>query len=217
MANGIILGQFEFVTKAAARKAIQAVANTAVLGKPLVGSERELVLALLERHRDPGRKIGPGIRDVHVNINSYRKRGFYITRVDGTTDDFSWTQCLTPPRPIDRLRTALRRFVVPQVHAARDQYFGGQEHAACQLTGRAITRVTCHVHHEEPSFAELVELFLANERIAAEEVAFVAAAHVEGAHLTETWKWFGDRFAAFHQERARLLVVHDSEHLRLPR
>jgi hypothetical protein len=216
--EALFIGQFVFPTKAAAVKAIRAIANGAILGEPLAGAEKELILALLERHRDPKRKIGAGIERVCVRINDYNQRGFYLRRVgESADDDFSWTQCISPPRPIDRVRTALRRTVQGQVDQARVRHFGSAAVATCELTGRPITFATSHVHHETPTFAALVDEFLTAEGIRADEVELAAAANVEGAHLAVEWHAFGDRFAAFHATRARLLVVHESDHLRLPR
>lgn len=214
----LFLGQFVFPTKAAAERVIRAIANGAVLGEPLVGAEKELILALLERHRDPKRKIGTGIEYICVRINAYNQRGFYIRRVgESVDDDFSWTQCLSQPRPIERVRSALRRAVQGQIDQARSSHFGTAATALCELTGRPITFATSHVHHEAPTFATLVDEFLTSEGVHAQDVVLVAAPNVEGAHLATDWHEFGERFAAFHKVHARLLVVHESEHLRLPR
>lgn len=216
-AEGILLGPFEFRTKGEAEAAIQEVANGAEIGKPVVGLAKEMILDLLERHPEASRKIGVGVSQVVVRVNAYKKRGFYLLRLDGSETDFSWTKCLSPPRPIDRVRTALRSCIADQKLEARDRHFAAGPNARCELTGVAITPATCHVHHEKPSFAELVDAFLAARRVLPSEIVFVRADGVEGSRLAAEWRELGREFEEYHREHARMLVVHAGEHLRLPK
>lgn len=89
--------------------------------------------------------------------------------------------------------------------------------APCELTDKEITSGTCHVHHEAPTFAELVGAFLSERGVAPEDVQFVRADGIEGATLAPAWTWLATEFAAHHRLHAQLLVVHAHEHLSLPR
>jgi hypothetical protein len=212
-----VIGSFVFDSKKAAEDAVRGVANGATLDVPLTGAAKELIMALLERHPEAARKIGEGVAGFVVRINSYGQRGFYILRQTGKIEDFSWTKCITPPRPIDRVRSALRSYVQDQKREARDRHFGANQTALCQLTGCQIMLANCHVHYEQPSFAALVDEFLIEQRITAEQVEFVRRPGVEGPQLAEAWVWLGAAFSPYHRTNARLLVVHGSEHLQLPR
>lgn len=215
--SSFILGPVTFRTKGEAADAVRDVANRAEFNVPLHGVEKELILELLDRHHEAARKIGAGIKDVVVRTNTYGQRGFYILRVDGSETDFSWTKCLTPPRAIDRVRNVLRSSVLAQKLERRDEYFRSRDIAPCELTGKTITAHACHIHHEEPTFADLVRGFLAERAIAPESVEFVRADGVEGATLEAAWAWLATEFAEYHRHHARLLVVHAHEHLSLPR
>lgn len=215
--EGLLLGPFEFRTKGEAEAAIREVADSADIGNPVIGEAKELILGLLERHPEAARKIGAGVSQVVVRFNAYKKRGFYLLRVDGSETDFSWTKCLSPPRPIDRVRTALRSCIADQKLEARDRHFAAGANACCELTGLAITPASCHVHHENPTFAELVDAFLGARGISSEAVAFVRVDGVEGPRLAAEWHWLGREFEAYHRTHARMLVVHASEHMHLPK
>ncbi|MBK7537703.1 MAG: DCL family protein [Myxococcales bacterium] len=212
-----ILGAIAFDTKGAAEDAVRRIANNATFNVPLLGAEKEVILDLLDRHMEAARKIGPGVKDIVVRLNEFGKRGFYILRVDATETDFSWKNCMTRPRAIDRIRSALRTVVLPQKHERLDAYFRGQDTAPCELTGRSITPHNCHVHHEDPTFASLVGSFLEGRGLVPEEIEFIRADGVEGARLGPGAAHLIEEFASYHRKHARLLVVHAHEHLSLPK
>lgn len=71
-----------------------------MLGKYPVGqrvSEEDAVdlHALLARHKDVGHKIGCGVSHFQVEKDGYGGRCFWIVRVDGSQEDFTYKRCVT--------------------------------------------------------------------------------------------------------------------------
>ncbi|CAA0836065.1 Protein of unknown function (DUF3223 [Striga hermonthica] len=64
--------------------------------------EHLMLLALLKQgHSDPDRKIGNGIRAFQVRFHpQFKSRCFFLTREDGSTDDFSFRKCVDQILPL---------------------------------------------------------------------------------------------------------------------
>ena len=52
--------------------------------------------ALLKHHTEYKDKVGSGIDHFRVMANLYNTQSFEIVRADGSRDDFSYKQCITP-------------------------------------------------------------------------------------------------------------------------
>ncbi|CAA0842035.1 Protein of unknown function (DUF3223 [Striga hermonthica] len=64
--------------------------------------EHLMLLALLKKgHSDPDRKIGNGIKAFQVRFHpQFKSRCFFLTREDGSTDDFSFRKCVDQILPL---------------------------------------------------------------------------------------------------------------------
>lgn len=51
-------------------------------------------LALFENHSEYPQKLAPGVLRIQVLEQEYKTRGFQIHKVDGTSDNISWTDCV---------------------------------------------------------------------------------------------------------------------------
>lgn len=128
---------------------------------PLGIGDAEFMSALLENHPLADAKIGAGVASIVVRRNPQypSTRGFYLHRVDGSSTDFSWTECIRPTPHHKKVLAALRVVVKPQTMAFKRAFFdaGGNR---CELTGEAIEFVGSHVDHVPPlTFNRLVEQF----------------------------------------------------------
>jgi Protein of unknown function (DUF3223) len=94
MAKPVTIGNRTFDTKGAARKSILAVRDRHPLQAPIDGLDHEFLLDLLNKHPRAVEKIGVGVKHFTVEKNKGGTHGFYISRVDGTRDDFSIDNCL---------------------------------------------------------------------------------------------------------------------------
>ncbi|CAL9753816.1 unnamed protein product [Musa acuminata subsp. burmannicoides] len=64
--------------------------------------EHMVLLDLLKKgHPEPAKKIGEGIEAFQVRYHpTYKSRCFFLIRVDGTTDDFSFRKCVDKILPL---------------------------------------------------------------------------------------------------------------------
>jgi hypothetical protein len=90
----ITIGTRTFDTKGAAEKFIQEILYRRPLLAPIDGPDHAFLLALLSKHPDAVKKIGVGVKHFTVEKSIGGTQCFYITRVDGTREDFSFGKCL---------------------------------------------------------------------------------------------------------------------------
>jgi hypothetical protein len=88
------IGPHTFDTKGAATAFIQEVLYRHPLLEPITGDDHAFVLDLLKKHKRAAEKIGAGVKHFTVENAKGGTRCFYITRVDGSRDDFSIGNCL---------------------------------------------------------------------------------------------------------------------------
>lgn len=53
------------------------------------------LFALLARHNDAAQKIGCGVDHFKVDKDGYGGRCFWVVRVDGSQEDFTYRRCIT--------------------------------------------------------------------------------------------------------------------------
>ena len=200
----IICGE-SFRSKAALKRRVQSILNDR-LGPTSIDDHCFLV-ELFQRHPSYEQKRGQGIVMIRVVLAMpYRTRCFEIERIDGTTTDISYLECLTPSTVFDWFPAACRTAVVSQIQAAKDAAFGDATYIACPITGQRIDRRRAHVDHAPPwTFDAIVEAFIDQSVIDIAQVAFV---DVDGG----TESKFADveleeAFAEFHRKHATLRVV----------
>jgi hypothetical protein len=137
------LGDVEFPRKADAIAYVNEVRKTHPLGVLITDP---LIYAALDLHRYRDDKVGPGMVHIELGINKYRERCFYVVRVDGTREDFSYRMCFNPASPWADLTAALRCEIAPQVQKFRDS-----TPLICALTGVPLTLGNLHVDHVPPT------------------------------------------------------------------
>ncbi|MCZ4117901.1 DCL family protein [Streptomyces sp. H39-S7] len=163
MAKPIFIGNVQFPTKVAALEACRAALHRYPLGGEVTEScDKELLIGLVQMHRDPPSKIGAGIQrfEVRPNPDNARNRSFFIIRVDGTETDFSYTKLIQPPTQRQLVERAMRRIVAPQVIEFVGSEFHRQTVVKCPITGAMMDSPTeAHVDHYDPEFAVLAMRF----------------------------------------------------------
>lgn len=63
------------------------------LGDKVTDEDAEVLTYLVHMHPEATDKIGPGIDSFSVRTADYGTRCFWINRVDGTTEKFSFRAC----------------------------------------------------------------------------------------------------------------------------
>lgn len=89
--RSVTLAGVEYMSKAAIRRRAQEI--WAGPDRVLTGAERDFAEALLGHHPERETKVGNGIEAFRVGNNVHGTRSFWVTRTDGTVDDFSVDRC----------------------------------------------------------------------------------------------------------------------------
>ncbi|WP_245739652.1 DCL family protein [Thioclava dalianensis] len=63
------------------------------LGDKVTSKDAEILTHLMHMHPEATEKIGPGIESFSVRTADYGTRCFWVNRVDGTTEKFSFRAC----------------------------------------------------------------------------------------------------------------------------
>jgi hypothetical protein len=133
------IGRFSFPTKKKAREAIRAILHSYPDCVPLVGADGELIAALLGLHHQADVKIGVGVDHLEVRRIEHGAPGFWIVRVDGTGEDFSYRRALDGPlNQRAQVIKAMRRAVQTQIDEFRRNEF--ERHRRAYLQGSAAQR-----------------------------------------------------------------------------
>lgn len=82
-------------------------------------------------------------------------RGFVVHRVDGSSTDFSYYSCITPPDNTALVRKAMRRTVTDRITEFK-RASAARAPLGCAVTGEALSWDGAHVDHASPVFIALV-------------------------------------------------------------
>lgn len=90
----VTIGDRHFETRDAANTYISELLNSQALMTVIPEPHHTFLSALLAMHPRAAEKIGAGVRHFTVEPAKGGTRCFYLTRVDGTRDDFSTSKCI---------------------------------------------------------------------------------------------------------------------------
>lgn len=214
MSREKIIGSFTFPTRKAAETEIRRVLHETERGTPLQGADFDLIRGLLDCHHDAVNKSGCGVASIKVRTIEYGSPGFWITRVDGTEDDFSYRTALDgAPNRNTAIRQAMRHAIRQQIDDYRRAQFAAQaDHDGtllCPLTGLRIRRIGAHVDHIEP-FADIANRFISGCG-GPESIPLGSSPQHPGPALTDPIQLIA--WTIYHRQQARLRVVHASANL----
>jgi Protein of unknown function (DUF3223) len=156
---------------------------------------------LLDRHPRASQKIGVGVASFTVQPMERGTRGFVLHRYDGSSTDFSYYSCITPPNDVALARKAMRRAVDQQISEFR-KASAARGPLVCEVTGEALTWDDVHVDHAPPIFVVL-----------ADEWAVLVGGYQTIQLLPAEDKQIGrlladpEPWADFHRARAHLRIV----------
>lgn len=218
--SAIVIGKWSFQSKKAARLYCRELLHRHPLGARIsVGTEREFLEALLDRHLESKAKKGPGVAGFRVSSAAYGTRCFSVERIDGTHTDFSFQACLDRKRksPRQEVSQACREAVTEQVRRFRDQAFAnspGRE-IKCPLSGLMVSREDAHVDHCPPqTFERLVDSWLDADRLTPPGY-FMLTEPCDGQYVPRLfYEDMEASWRAFHEKHAVLRVVHKTANLK---
>jgi hypothetical protein len=197
------IGAHEFASKAAAHRHLSAMLEVWWKQAEITGTDRDLLEVLIDQHPEAAITKGSGVRAFFVSHAEPKGRCFWVWRTDGSSEHFSFLQCLngrTPDRT--KLRTACREAAHPSVHAFKVEAFAGGM-ATCAETGALLAWGGAHVDHIEP-FHVIADAWIDGSGVTVTDLA------------ADTPTTYADTFAdpkvaesfrAHHDRVARLRVV----------
>jgi hypothetical protein len=217
MACEISIGEAMFPSKEAAKAAVQSILNRYSIGSHLSTEDQIFVHSLLLRHPRADLKIDTGVKSISVWSPPpwRRNKGFLVHRIDGTSTDFSYLECLSPSSHWIKVQRAFRAVIADQVTEFKRRSFGGRDLMACEITGEMLTADTCHIDHD-PEFLVLIDNFL---RVESMDISRIVLTREYDHKTVEEFhdKAIGQRFADFHRQYARLRVISRRANLSRPR
>jgi hypothetical protein len=163
---------------------------------------------LLQRHPASARKIGCGITGFSVSTEPvFKTRCFRVHRLDGSSTDFSFRECVTPTTRRTKVMHAFRTAITGDIIAFRDRAFAFGP-VTCPHTGRLLTPNECHVDHKPPTFATLVAGFMKSSGMDFETIPLIDSdsrdnMYVEQLADTAT----AVAFLAYHRKWAVLEII----------
>lgn len=225
----ITVGQILFPSKVALRLHVKEILHRSRPHPWLDGEDLVFLTTLLREHHPAAeRKVGPGVKGIWVGPNEYGQPTFFLQRVDGTTTDFSYLKCISPPTERLDFERACRCAVDPQTYAFKLAAFAAGPQLVCPVLRISIVISEAHVDHAPPiTFKNLISHFCDQEHIrwtgsgkrdwwaskwaSKRHQSPVDASVVNGADGSMTYRLVDRaleaRWIDFHQQHAELRVV----------
>ena len=166
------------------------------------------VLDLLAHHPDVSQKVGAGVKEIYVDRTPpWNTKGFFLTRVDGTSTDFSYKACLSGDgTPRQRFSMAARSAIQPTIAKYRNEVFSSHS-VFCPMTGKQLMPDTCHIDHAPPNiFSKIVNDYLSENKI-----DLLSIRYRFRKDMITTERFLDEEliasFVEFHNQRATLRAV----------
>jgi hypothetical protein len=93
-AKPITIGSLHFAKRGEAYKYLQSMLNRYDLGDRVSAADDAVLRAALALHPSADEKIGCGVANFSVRSADFGSRCFWINRIDGTTEKFSYKTCI---------------------------------------------------------------------------------------------------------------------------
>lgn len=171
------IGNVEFYSKKKVEEHAKSIVATYPLGASIDSDsdDHQFLLALLDRHPEHAQKVGCGVeyfsRSQHP-VYKAKSQGFMLHRYDGTSSDFSYMTCIKGKGPtlIAKFREACRHAVDARVVEHKWKlYDAGDGFANCPETDEPIAKEDCVVRQTEPTWSNLVDMFIAQRGVPVSE------------------------------------------------
>lgn len=206
-----IIGGSLFSTKEALRIDIRRRIALYEDREPFSAEDEQFFLDLLTHHPRATIKMGCGVMGFFVARNPVytNTQCLYLVRTDGSTTDWSWTECLQPTPHRHKIRHACRVLLEPQMFGLKQIFFGGMgEVVPCPITGHPMTFTTAHVDHIPPlTFEKLFTDFVQQEHLDLASVLLSSEGLDNSYQDTLADTGLATRWLAYHNAFAQLRVI----------
>lgn len=188
------------------------------LGKTVdIQGDIDFLMALFENHPEWGIKEGVGVDTIGIASGQYGTRHFVIRRVDGTSADISFIQCINEKTTkVSDIKVACRTAIRPTIDAYRlVNFISGT--TKCAITSEVLFDNTTHIDHYDLTFHELFGLWIIGKNI---DELFKKLNDRTIDHETRIYfmdEVVNDDFIEFHNQHTHLRVVSKLANLSLLR
>jgi hypothetical protein len=188
--------------------------------------EYNIIHELLTRHPEADQKIGVGVDHFYVQRSKWKRNqyNFMISRVDGTTVDFSYIACLNPTHKKYTEKhdwnPLFRHVVKDQIDSFRECAFavvGSRDKFVCSQTKLKYKKIYSHVDHVYPlTFESILLEFIKKYNVdldslkVSKDLGTTEIQRILNKDVTKA-------FYEFHKERSVLRIVCSSANLQAKR
>jgi hypothetical protein len=206
------IGERSFRSATEAKDYYRQILNSGHVGRTLTELEFAALMDLLSLHPRSVDKIGNGVRAFTIELNEYKKRAFFLHRVDGSKEDFSYLKCISGDHnPFTEFSKACRRSLENRLRAWKVSQMDGNV-TKCAITGKTIAIDQAHIDHKPPlTFSVIVKSFVVARNIDLSTVKYVRK-NINGVELEDVN--LASDFDKFHSQMAVLRIVYAVENLK---
>jgi hypothetical protein len=190
-------------------------------GQSIAGDDRDMLLALLERHPEADKKIGCGVKRLYKDRTDMPTSCFWIERTDGSQTDFSYRTAISAKGKsiYQEFLEACRVAIQDDMRLTKKRFFerfsDRDGKVECDITGDKVAIYESHLDHQKPlTFQVIVHTFIcANDiEIKPEMLLLAQDAQFQTTLIDPQLK---DKFRRYHHKTAKLRVIKAEQNLSL--
>ncbi len=158
------IGNYQATSKKKIQEKAKEILYQGSLNSKLEGINFEFMISYFQTfHIDWYLKKGKGVESIlRIKEPKYGKyRAYKIERKDGTSTDISYIiNNIQKKNYYREFKQAMRELVEPQIIEFRNNTFKNINNLTCPINKEIIFKYNSHVHHDNPSFDELIKSFI---------------------------------------------------------
>lgn len=213
MAKPVLIGEYQFKTKSAARDEVRRRISAYNFGDSVSDDDQYFFEKLFELHSEHSTKVGCGIESIQVERDFNNNKCLFITRIDGSKVDISWVHCLQPASKKNVISMAFRRAIKERIVAFKSKVL--EVPTLCPVYGVALNFENSHVVYVDKSFESLLSDFISIVGTDFESIEIVDPKSTDKDHrgmlkdseILSSWR-------AFHTDKAQLQLISAKANLR---
>ncbi len=93
-AKPMTLGSLHFAKKGDAHAYLKAMLQRYEIGDKVSAADADVLMAALQNHPNAATKVGGGVAHFSVRSADFSTKCFWVNRIDGTTEKFSYQTCI---------------------------------------------------------------------------------------------------------------------------
>lgn len=162
MGRGLTVGSVFFKSQKSLKIYVRSILDRYPVGTQLEPIDFLFCQDLLRRHPESVEKIGCGLKSIRVEIHSpWTTKGFTLTRIDGTAEDFSFNTCLSGLGLSSRqlFNKAARHAIFDQIKTLKRSLVSDGS-ILCSVSGEWLPYCDIEMDHYPEPLADLIDRYL---------------------------------------------------------